>query len=42
LRLACRCYLALERDSEIKHEFDAVEILARSGGTARHALSRRE
>ena len=30
-------YLTLERDSEIKHEFDAGEILARSGGTARHS-----
>jgi len=30
-------YLALERDSEIKHEFDAGEILAMSGGTARHS-----
>lgn len=29
-------YLALERDSEIKHEFDGGEILAMSGGTARH------
>ena len=28
-------YLALERDSETKHEFDAGEILAMSGGTAR-------
>src|SRR5438105_3473577 len=31
-------YLVLERDSEIKHEFDAGEILARSGGTARHSV----
>src|SRR5664279_2556594 len=30
-------YLVLERDSEVKHEFDAGEILARSGGTARHS-----
>ena len=30
-------YLALERDSEIRHEFDAGEILAMSGGTARHS-----
>lgn len=30
-------YLALERDSDIKHEFDAGEILAMSGGTARHS-----
>lgn len=30
-------YLALERDSEVKHEFDAGEILAMSGGTARHS-----
>jgi len=30
-------YLMLERDSEIKHEFDAGEILAMSGGTARHS-----
>jgi Uma2 family endonuclease len=30
-------YLALERDSEIKHEFEAGEILAMSGGTARHS-----
>jgi Uma2 family endonuclease len=30
-------YLALERESEIKHEFDAGEILAMSGGTARHS-----
>jgi Uma2 family endonuclease len=30
-------YLALERDSEIKHEFDEGEILAMSGGTARHS-----
>jgi Uma2 family endonuclease len=30
-------YLALERDSEIKHEFDTGEILATSGGTARHS-----
>lgn len=29
-------YLAVERDSEIKHEFDAGEILAMAGGTARH------
>ncbi|HYI11277.1 MAG TPA: Uma2 family endonuclease [Thermoanaerobaculia bacterium] len=30
-------YLALERESEIKHEFDGGEILAMSGGTARHS-----
>jgi Uma2 family endonuclease len=30
-------YLVIERDSEIKHEFDAGEILAMSGGTARHS-----
>ena len=30
-------YLLLERDSEVKHEFDAGEILAMSGGTARHS-----
>ena len=30
-------YLTIERDSEIKHEFDAGEILAMSGGTARHS-----
>lgn len=30
-------YLAMERDSEIKHEFDAGDILAMSGGTARHS-----
>ena len=30
-------YLVLERDSEIKHEYDAGEILAMSGGTARHS-----
>ncbi|MGH9418886.1 MAG: Uma2 family endonuclease [Thermoanaerobaculia bacterium] len=30
-------YLALERDSEIKHEFDGGEILAMAGGTARHS-----
>lgn len=30
-------YLAVERDSEIKHEFDAGDILAMSGGTARHS-----
>ncbi|HJQ40359.1 MAG TPA: Uma2 family endonuclease [Thermoanaerobaculia bacterium] len=29
-------YLLVERDSEIKHEFDAGEILARPGGTTRH------
>jgi hypothetical protein len=28
-------YLALERESEIKHEFNAGEILAMAGGTAR-------
>lgn len=31
-------YLALERDSEIKHEFDGGEILAMSGGTLRHSV----
>lgn len=31
-------YLAIERDSEIKHEFDAGEILAMAGGTARHSV----
>ena len=30
-------YLALERESEIKHEFDAGEILAMTGGTSRHS-----
>jgi len=30
-------YLALERDSEIKHEFDGGVIVAMSGGTARHS-----
>jgi Uma2 family endonuclease len=30
-------YLVLERDSEIKHEFDAGDILVMSGGTARHS-----
>src|SRR5216683_2023286 len=30
-------YLLLERDSEVKHEFDAGEILAMLGGTARHS-----
>jgi Uma2 family endonuclease len=30
-------YLEIERDSEIKHEFDAGEILAMAGGTARHS-----
>ena len=30
-------YLALERDSEIKHEFDSGEILAMTGGTSRHS-----
>ena len=30
-------YLTLERDSEIKHEFDAGEILAMAGGTSRHS-----
>jgi Uma2 family endonuclease len=30
-------YLALERESETKHEFDAGEIVAMSGGTARHS-----
>lgn len=30
-------YLTVERDSEMKHEFDAGDILARPGGTARHS-----
>jgi Uma2 family endonuclease len=30
-------YLALEGDSEVKHEFDGGEIVAMSGGTARHS-----
>lgn len=30
-------YLAIERESEIKHEFDDGEILAMAGGTARHS-----
>jgi Uma2 family endonuclease len=30
-------YLAIERDSEIKHEFDAGDILVRAGGTMRHS-----
>jgi Uma2 family endonuclease len=30
-------YLALERESEVKHEFDAGQILAMSGETARHS-----
>ncbi|HEY0158518.1 MAG TPA: Uma2 family endonuclease [Thermoanaerobaculia bacterium] len=30
-------YLAVERESEIKHEFDGGEILAMAGGTARHS-----
>src|SRR5437763_17207456 len=30
-------YLTLERDSEIKHEFDDGEILAMTGGTSRHS-----
>ena len=30
-------YLAIERESEIRHEFDAGEILAMAGGTARHS-----
>jgi Uma2 family endonuclease len=30
-------YLAIERDSDIKHEFDGGEILAMGGGTARHS-----
>ena len=30
-------YLAIERESEIKHEFDAGDILAMSGGTSRHS-----
>jgi Uma2 family endonuclease len=31
-------YLALERESETKHEFDAGEILAMAGGTSRHSV----
>lgn len=30
-------YLAIERDSEIKHEFDAGEIFVMAGGTMRHS-----
>ena len=30
-------YITLEGDSEIKHEFDAGEILAMLSGTARHS-----
>jgi Uma2 family endonuclease len=30
-------YLAIERESDIKHEFDAGEILVMAGGTARHS-----
>jgi Uma2 family endonuclease len=30
-------YLAYERDSELKHEFDAGEILAMAGGSPRHS-----
>ena len=30
-------YLALERESEVKHEFDGGEILAMTGGTSRHS-----
>jgi Uma2 family endonuclease len=30
-------YLVLERDSEVRHELDGGEILAMSGGTARHS-----
>ena len=30
-------YLAYERESETKHEFDAGEIFAMSGGTSRHS-----
>jgi Uma2 family endonuclease len=30
-------YLAIERESEIKHEFDDGDILARLGGTPRHS-----
>jgi Uma2 family endonuclease len=30
-------YLVLERDSDVKHEFDAGEILAMPSGTARHS-----
>ncbi len=29
-------YLTVERDSEVKHELDAGDILTRPGGTARH------
>lgn len=30
-------YLALEQESDEKHEFDAGDVLAMSGGTARHS-----
>jgi Uma2 family endonuclease len=30
-------YLAYERDSELKHEFEAGEILAMAGGSPRHS-----
>jgi Uma2 family endonuclease len=30
-------YLVLERESEVRHEFDAGDILAMPGGTARHS-----
>jgi Uma2 family endonuclease len=30
-------YLAYERDSDLKHEFDAGEILAMAGGSPRHS-----
>jgi Uma2 family endonuclease len=30
-------YLTVERDSEIKHEFDDGQILAMTGGTSRHS-----
>ena len=35
-------YLTLERDSEIKHEFDDGEILAMTGGTLLESLYYRE
>jgi Uma2 family endonuclease len=30
-------YLAYERDSELKHEFDEGEIIAMAGGSPRHS-----
>jgi len=30
-------YLAYERDSELKHEFEAGEIFAMAGGSPRHS-----